>query len=78
MESANPLNGCGKVIKVTEKKDKHGLGYQPSSQSSSSSKGAQIPLISQIFTSAGISYGGQVLAVDDEVGNDADISQFIY
>ena len=80
IEARPPHDSWGKLIEVPEKKDRFGLGYQPSSSVQAGwvpLKGQQVPPISEVFVSAGVSKEGQVLSTDAE-GGDEDISRFIY
>ncbi|XP_058764021.1 uncharacterized protein LOC131637455 [Vicia villosa] len=77
LEAGVPHGPWGKLIDVYEKRDKYGLGYQPSSSTQFSPIHGKkvIPPISQVFVSANTSSEGQVLAVDDD--DEEDLSRFI-
>ena len=80
LEAGIPHDGWGKVIEVVEKRDRCGLGYQPSSSTQAGLtllKGKQIPPISKVFTSASSSKEAQALVVDNE-DDGGGLSQFIY
>ena len=83
VEAGIPHGGWGKIVEVTEKRDKFGIGYQPSSSTlaivTPPLKGSQILPLQEVFVSGGTSQEEeQVLAVGDEDDHYGDISNFIY
>ncbi|XP_050908987.1 uncharacterized protein LOC127122740 [Lathyrus oleraceus] len=66
MESENAQD-WGKVVEVKEKRDKFGLGYDPSSNKVGNQHDKEhIPSIEETFTSAGHIFGKQVAMITDE------------
>ncbi|XP_050920068.1 uncharacterized protein LOC127137672 [Lathyrus oleraceus] len=66
IENGN-AQGRGKVIEVRKKRDKFGLGYEPSSVEVGNQRDKkQIPSVEETFTSAGHIFGGQVAMINEE------------
>jgi hypothetical protein len=65
MESENAQD-WGKVVEVREKRDKFGLGYDPSSNKAGNQYDKEhIPSVEETFTSAGHIFGKQVAMISD-------------
>jgi hypothetical protein len=57
----------GKVVEVKEKRDKFGLGYDPSSHKAGNQPDKEkIPYVEKMFTSAGHIFGKQVAMISEE------------
>ncbi|XP_050915072.1 uncharacterized protein LOC127130033 [Lathyrus oleraceus] len=66
IESENTQD-WGKVVEVNQKRDKFGLGYDPSSiEASNHHDGEQIPPVKETFISAGHIFGNQVAMINVE------------
>ncbi|XP_050890447.1 uncharacterized protein LOC127095858 [Lathyrus oleraceus] len=66
IESENAQD-WGKVVEVNQKRDKFGLGYDPSSiEASNQHDGEQIPPVKETFISAGHIFGNQVAMINVE------------
>lgn len=64
--------GWSKLIEVRKKRDKFGLGYEPSSDKASNQPDKkQIPPVEEIFTSAGHIFGNQIAMIGYEAYNEA-------
>ncbi|MCI40994.1 gag-pol polyprotein, partial [Trifolium medium] len=59
------LEGWGKLIDIPEKKNRYGLGYQPSAAVFSIFGHGKIPTIQETFRNAGFIHEGQVALLED-------------
>ena len=66
--------GWGKLVEIPEKKNRFGLGYQPS-KTTKKGKG-QFPPIQKTFISKGVEHGGQVTMISNKSSTKS-VSHFI-